>query len=107
LVSTNHPYLRVGHHSRKEEWQLVGCSSNRSRWCVCAELGVRRELTAPYTPTGVIERRNQSIMSGARCMLKAKELPGMFFGGRAINCAVYLLNRSVSKGAGSKTPYEL
>lgn len=30
----------------------------------CTELGVRRELTAPYTPqqNGVVERRNQSVM---------------------------------------------
>jgi transposase InsO family protein len=33
----------------------------------CAELGVRRELTAPYTPrlNDVVERRNQTVMSAA------------------------------------------
>jgi transposase InsO family protein len=51
----------------------------------CAELGVRRELTTPYTAqqNGVVERMNQTVMSAARCMLKAKELPSMFWeGGR-------------------------
>ncbi|WVZ76856.1 hypothetical protein U9M48_024782 [Paspalum notatum var. saurae] len=54
----------------------------------CAELGVRRELTAPYSPqqNGVIKRRNQSV---------------------AVTTAVYLLNRSTSKSTGGKTPYEL
>ncbi|WVZ50903.1 hypothetical protein U9M48_002109, partial [Paspalum notatum var. saurae] len=39
-------------------------------------------------------------------MLKAKNLPGMFWG-KAVNCAVHLLNRSTSKSTGGKTPYEL
>ena len=39
-------------------------------------------------------------------MLKAKDLPGMFWG-EAINAAVYLLNRTTTKGTGGKTPYEL
>jgi hypothetical protein len=39
-------------------------------------------------------------------MLKARGLPGLFWG-EAVNAAVYLLNRSTSKGAGGRTPYEL
>lgn len=74
----------------------------------CAELGVRRETTAPYSPqqNGVVERRNQSVVGTARSMLKAKGLPGMFWG-EAVTTAVYLLNRSSSKSIGGKTPYEL
>ncbi len=74
----------------------------------CVELGVRRELTAPYTPqqNGVVERRNQTVVGTARSMLKAKGLPGMFWG-EAVNTAVYLLNRTMTKGTGGKTPYEL
>ena len=42
-----------------------------------------------------------------RSMLKAKGLPGVFWGGEAVTTAVYLLNRSSSKSIGGKTPYEL
>jgi transposase InsO family protein len=50
----------------------------------CAELGIQRELTAPYSPqqNGVVERRNQTILVAARCMTKAKGLPCVFLGGR-------------------------
>jgi len=74
----------------------------------CAELGVHRQLTVPYTPqqNGVVEWRNQSIVGTARSMLKAKGLPGKFWG-EVVTTAVYLLNRSSSKSMGGKTPYEL
>jgi len=74
----------------------------------CAQLGLRRELTAPHSPqqNGVVERRNQSVVGTARCMLKGKGLPGVFWG-EAVSTAVYLLNRSSSKSIGGKTPYEL
>jgi hypothetical protein len=45
-------------------------------------------------------------MAMARCMLNDKKLPGMFWG-EAVNCAVYILNRTITKGADGKTPYEL
>jgi transposase InsO family protein len=74
----------------------------------CAELGLRCELTAPYSPpqNDVVERRNQTMMSTARSMLKAKELPGIFWG-EAVTTVVYLLNRAPSKGVGGKIPYQL
>ncbi|WVZ98286.1 LOW QUALITY PROTEIN: hypothetical protein U9M48_043748 [Paspalum notatum var. saurae] len=74
----------------------------------CAELGVGRQLTAPYTlqQNGVVERRNQTLVGMARCMLKAKGLPGMFWG-EAITTTVYISNRTSTKGTGGKTPYEL
>ena len=45
-----------------------------------AELGVHRQLTAPYTPqqNGVVERRNQTIVGTARCLLKARGVPARF-----------------------------
>lgn len=74
----------------------------------CADIGIRRERTAPYSPqqNGVVERQNQSVVGTARCMLKAKGLSGMFWG-EAVTTAVYLLNRSSSKSVGGKSPYEL
>jgi hypothetical protein len=65
-------------------------------------------LTAPYSPqqNGVVERENYTGMLAARCMMKSKRLPDMFWG-EAVNCAVYILNRSASKSIRGKTPYEL
>jgi hypothetical protein len=45
-------------------------------------------------------------MAMARCMLKEKKLPGTFWG-EAMNCVVYILNRTVTKGTNENTPYEL
>ena len=74
----------------------------------CAELGVGRQLTTLYTPqqNGVVERRNQTVVGMARSMLKASELLGTFWG-EAVNTAVYILNRTMTKGTDGKTPYEL
>jgi transposase InsO family protein len=58
----------------------------------CAELGTRRELITPYSSqqNGVVERRNQSVMAVARCMMKAEHLPNIFLGGGGGNklCSV-------------------
>jgi transposase InsO family protein len=71
------------------------------------ELGVRRELTSPYTPqqNGVVERRNQTVVRTAQRMLKVKNLPGIFWG-EAVTVAVYMLNHTTMKGNSDKTPYE-
>ena len=38
----------------------------------CEDTGIRRQLSAPYTPqqNGVAERKNRSVIEKARCMLK-------------------------------------
>ncbi|WVZ95469.1 hypothetical protein U9M48_041230 [Paspalum notatum var. saurae] len=73
----------------------------------CAEKGVHRQLTAPYSPqqNGVMERRNQTVMAMARCLLKVRKVPGTFWG-EAVSTAVFLLNRSPTKSVTGKTPYE-
>ncbi|WVZ50972.1 hypothetical protein U9M48_002169 [Paspalum notatum var. saurae] len=73
----------------------------------CAEEGVQRQLTAPYTPqqNGVVERRNQTVVGIARSMLLAKGLPGMFWG-EAVTTAVFILNRSPTRSLDGKTPFE-
>jgi transposase InsO family protein len=47
----------------------------------CTDEGVRRQLTAPYSPqqNGVVERRNGTVVATARSMLKAKGLSGWFW----------------------------
>jgi hypothetical protein len=72
-----------------------------------ANIGVKRQLTAPYTPqqNGVVEWRNQIVVSMARSLLKAKGVPTRFWG-EAITTAVYLLNRGVTKNVDGKTPFE-
>jgi transposase InsO family protein len=69
----------------------------------CAERGVHRQLTAPYSPqqNGVVERRNQSVVAMARCMLKAKHLPGYFWG-EAVSTAVHILNRVPTRALDDK-----
>jgi hypothetical protein len=74
----------------------------------CADEGIGRQLTAPYSPqqNGVVERRNQTIVSTARSMLKAMGVPARFWG-EAVSTAVYLLNRSPTKSVDGKTPFEV
>ena len=68
---------------------------------------MHRQLTAPYSPqqNGVVERRNQSVVAMARCMLKAKNLPGYFWG-EAVTTAVHILNRAPTRALDGKTPFE-
>ncbi|CAA6674013.1 unnamed protein product [Spirodela intermedia] len=60
----------------------------------CAGEGIHRQHTAPYSPqqNGIVERRNGTVVATARSMLKAKGLPGWFWG-EAVATAVYILNR--------------
>ena len=73
----------------------------------CAEEGVGRHLTAPYSPqqNGVVERRNQTIIGMARSMLKAKDMPAEFWG-EAVSTAVFILNRCPTKALKGQTPFE-
>jgi transposase InsO family protein len=73
----------------------------------CKEVGVKRYMTAPYSPqqNGVVERRNQTIVGMARSMLKAMNVPACFWG-EAVTTAVYILNRVSTKAVVGKTPYE-
>ncbi|KAC9923458.1 hypothetical protein E3N88_45065 [Mikania micrantha] len=73
---------------------------------LCAESGMHHQLTAPYSPqqNGVVERRNQTIMSMTRCLLKPMNLPQDLWG-EAVRHALYILNRSPTKSM-KTTPYE-
>ena len=73
----------------------------------CDENGIKRHLTAPYSPqqNGVVERKNRTIMSCVRSTLKEKNLP-LELWAEAVNTCVYVLNRSYTKSLENSTPYE-
>jgi hypothetical protein len=73
----------------------------------CADFVILRQLTASYTPqqNGVAERKNRSIVEMAKCMLKAKGLPKIFWA-EAVHTAAYLLNRSPTSALQHRTPFE-
>lgn len=73
----------------------------------CTSEGIKRQLTAPYTPqhNGMVERRNRTVLNMTRCMLKAMKVPRDFWA-EAVRHAVYLLNRLPTKGNENGTPYE-
>lgn len=73
----------------------------------CEEHGIRRELTASYTPeqNGVAERKNRTVVEMARSMLKARGVPNNFWC-EAVATAVYILNVSPTKAVMNMTPFE-
>ena len=73
----------------------------------CADQGVVRHHTAPYTPqqNGVVEWRNQTVVGMARSMMKAKKMSAKFYG-EAVTTAVFILNRAPTKALKGKTPFE-
>ncbi|GKD15447.1 zinc finger, CCHC-type containing protein [Tanacetum coccineum] len=73
----------------------------------CKENGIARQLTAPYSPqqNGVVERRNRTVLSTTRSMMKAMKLP-LNFWAEAVRHAIYILNRVPTRALEDKTPYE-
>lgn len=73
----------------------------------CDANGIRRFLTAPGSPqqNGVAERKNRIILNMVRSMMKTKNMPKEFWA-QAVDCAVYLLNRCMTKALTNKTPFE-
>ncbi|GJV69782.1 zinc finger, CCHC-type containing protein [Tanacetum coccineum] len=73
----------------------------------CKENGIARQLTAPYSPqqNGVVERRNRTVLSTMRSMMKAMKLP-LTFWAKAVRHTIYILNRVPTRALIDKTPYE-
>jgi transposase InsO family protein len=71
----------------------------------CNDSGIKHYTTTPYSPqqNGVVERRNQTVVEMARCMLKSKGMPARLWG-EAVVTAVYVLNRAPTKSLEGKTP---
>ncbi|GJV52907.1 zinc finger, CCHC-type containing protein [Tanacetum coccineum] len=68
---------------------------------------IARQLTTPYSPqqNGVVERRNRTVLSTMRSMMKAMKLP-LTFWAEAVKLAIYILNRVPTRALVDKTPYE-
>ena len=73
----------------------------------CRINGIKRQFTTRYTPqqNGIAERKNRTIMDMVRSMLKEKHL-GKEYWGEAVRCAVYILNRSLTKSLSNQVPEE-
>ncbi|CAJ2637623.1 unnamed protein product [Trifolium pratense] len=73
----------------------------------CDSHGIRRQLTAAYTPqqNGVSERKNRTIMNMVRCMLKDKNVPKSFWP-EVVNWSVHILNRCPTFAVKDITPEE-
>lgn len=73
----------------------------------CEENGIGRQLTTSYTSqqNNVVKRRNQTIVSIARCLLKSQEMAGQFWG-KVVDTSIYLLNRAPTKSIVGMTPYK-
>jgi transposase InsO family protein len=74
----------------------------------CATEDVHHQHMAPYSQqkNGVIERRNRMVVATTRSMLKAKGLPGWFWG-EVVNTAVYVLNRCLMNNVDGMTLFEV
>nr|GEX85959.1 retrovirus-related Pol polyprotein from transposon TNT 1-94 [Tanacetum cinerariifolium] len=73
----------------------------------CKENRIARQLLAPYSPqqNGVVERRNRTVISTTRSMMKAMKLP-LTFWAEAVKHVIYILNRVPIRALVDKTPYE-
>jgi hypothetical protein len=73
----------------------------------CVAEGVHHQHTTPYNPqqNDVVEHQNETVVVTDRSMLKAKGLPGWFWG-EAVNTVVYVMNRCPTKSVDGMTPFE-
>ncbi|CAD7005632.1 unnamed protein product [Ceratitis capitata] len=74
----------------------------------CNEKGIVHQTSVGYTPqqNGVAERVNRTLTEMARCLLNGSGL-NQYMWGEAINTAVYLRNRTVTKVLKDMTPYQV
>ncbi|KAK8331416.1 hypothetical protein V6Z11_A10G073500 [Gossypium hirsutum] len=74
---------------------------------LCEQAGIHHQLTIVYTPqqSRVCERKNQTVLDIARCLLFQSKLPSKFWA-EAVNTLVYLLNKLPTNAVKEKTPFE-
>uniref|UniRef100_A0ACD6AP94 Uncharacterized protein n=1 Tax=Avena sativa TaxID=4498 RepID=A0ACD6AP94_AVESA len=99
--------VECGHKLRVLRTDRGGEFTSATFYEHCAESGVQRHLTAPYTrqQNGIVERRNQTVLGLARNMLKDKRVPNLFWG-EAVLTAVFILNWCFTRSVNGMTPYE-
>jgi hypothetical protein len=70
----------------------------------CTIDGVHYQQTVPYNSqqNDVIEHQNGMVVATTRSMLKAKGVPGWFWG-EAVSIAIYVLNRCLMKSMDDMT----
>ena len=80
---------------------------NRDLRTFLRKRGIVHEKSAPKCPesNGRAEREMRTLKDCSRTMLRASKLPDYLWGEALMTC-VYLLNRTLSKQAPEKTPYE-
>jgi len=73
----------------------------------CKQRGVKRQLTAAYTPqqNRVAERKNHTVMNLVRAMLTEKKVPKIFWP-EAVRWTIHILNRSPTLAVKDMTPEE-
>ena len=73
----------------------------------CVESGLKRHLTAPYSPqqNGVFERRNGTLLEMTRSIFKHMNVPNWLWG-EAVRHATYLINRVSTRTLEGLVPYE-
>ena len=73
----------------------------------CDDHGIRRELTAAYTPQqyGVSERKNRTILNMVRSLLTRGRIPKSFWP-KVVNWSIHILNRSPTFAVQNMTPEE-
>jgi transposase InsO family protein len=118
LVEKSEAFVVFKHYKAKVEKEAEACIkalrtdhggefTSQDFTNFCGVNGIRRQLTAAYTPqqNGIAERKNQTIMNMVRCMLSGKQVPNTFWP-EAVNWTVHILNRSPTFAVRSKTPEE-
>ncbi|CAJ2642245.1 unnamed protein product [Trifolium pratense] len=73
----------------------------------CSEHGIKRQLTAAYTPqqNGVSERKNRTLMNMVRSMMSGMNVPKRFWP-EAVVWATHVINRSPTLSVKDRTPEE-